>query len=81
MVGGTPRNLELDILLHSNIYLILLFVIIHIKIGKTMYVYMYEYTGAYTHPQPHTYCMLFYVLANYKVISGQIPTCDSANSW
>ena len=26
-------------------------------------------------------CLLFYVLASFKVISGRIPTCDSAHSW
>ena len=26
-------------------------------------------------------CLLFYVLATSKVISGQVPTCDSAHSW
>ena len=26
-------------------------------------------------------CLLFYVLATSKVISEQVPTCDSAHSW
>ena len=26
-------------------------------------------------------CLLFYVLAASKVISGQVPSCDSAHSW
>ena len=26
-------------------------------------------------------CLLFYVLARSKVISGRAPTCDSAHSW
>ena len=52
-----------------------------------MYVYMYEYTDTYIYPQPHidlyvyAHCLLFYVLATYKVISGQVPTCDSVHSW
>ena len=26
-------------------------------------------------------CLLFYILATFKVISGCVPTCDSAHSW
>ena len=26
-------------------------------------------------------CLLFYILAASKVISGQVPTCDSVHSW
>ena len=29
----------------------------------------------------HNVCLLFYVLGTYKVISGWVPTRDSAHSW
>ena len=38
---------------------------------------------AYNHFSPMCVCPLlgFHVLATFKVISGQVPTCDNAHSW
>ena len=27
------------------------------------------------------FCLLFYILATFEVISGWVPTCDSVHSW
>ena len=45
---------------------------IHIHIYIHIYISMYKI---------HGYCLLFCVLATYKVISGWVTTCDSAHSW
>ena len=43
------------------------------------------YPHPHTHPHPKLYhdgwLLEFYVLTPSKVISGRVPTCDSAHSW
>ena len=41
----------------------------------------YRFYHSHLRPDLFVSLFIFYVLATFKVISGQVPTCDSAHSW